>query len=58
MVLMVLLDTFRRIGRMEELHGDSTVWPCSSLDQRSKMEEVVSKMACQRGSDAGQSRRR
>jgi len=27
------------------------------LDQRSKMEAVVSKMACRRGSDTGQSRR-
>jgi len=28
------------------------------LDQKSKMEEVVPKMACRTGSDAGQSRRR
>jgi len=28
------------------------------LDQRSKMEEVVLKMTCRRGSDAGQSTRR
>jgi len=43
---------------VEELHGDSTIGPHPKVDQRPKMEEVVPKMARQRVSDAGQSRRR
>jgi len=45
---------------VEELHGDPTVGPrlkVWTLDQRSKIEEVVPKMARRRGTDAGQSRR-
>jgi len=47
-----------RDGGVEELYGDPTVGPRPDLDQRSKMEEVVPKMARRRGSDAEQSRRR
>jgi len=43
---------------MEELHRGPTVGATpQGLDQRSKMEEVVPKMAHWRGSDAGKSRR-
>jgi len=43
-----------RDGGVEELHGEATP---QGLDQRSKTEEVVPKMARRRGSDAGQLRR-
>jgi len=56
LVVVVLPDPFLNEG-VEELHGDPTVGATpQSLNQRSKMEEVVPKMARRRGSDAGQSR--
>jgi len=57
-VVVVLPGLFRRMG-----HGGTPQRPNSwatpqGLDQRSKMGEVVLKMACWKGSDAGQLRRR
>jgi len=44
---------------VEELHGDPTVKATpQGLDQKSKMEEVVLKIAHQKVSDAGQSRKK
>jgi len=48
-----------RDGGVEDLHRDPNSWATpQDLDQKSKMEEVVLKMARRRGSDAGQPRRR
>jgi len=42
---------------MEKLYGDPTSRTThKGLDQRSKMEELVPKMACRRGSDVGNPR--
>jgi len=67
-VVVVLSDPFQEMERggtprrpkvWTELHGDprSCATP-QGLDQRSKIEGVVPKMAPRKGSDAGQSKRR
>jgi len=56
--LVVITDPFRRMG------AQRTPWRLNSkatpqgLDQRSKMEEVVPKIAHRRGPEAGQSKKR
>jgi len=57
-VVVVLPDPFRGMGAWRNSTETNSRAMPQGLDQRSKMEEVVPKMARRRGSDAGQSRRR
>jgi len=57
-VVVVPPDPFRGMGRGGTTRRPSSRATPQGLDQRSKMEEVVPKMARRRGSDAGQSRKR
>jgi len=55
---VVLPDPFRGMGHGETPRRPNSRGTPQGLDQRSKMKEVVPKMARRRGSGAGQSRRR
>jgi len=57
-VVVVLPYPFRGMGAWRYSTETQQSDHNPGLDQRSKMEEVVPKMARRRGSDAGQSRRR
>jgi len=55
---VVLPDPLRGMGRGGTPGKSNSLATPQGLDQRSRMEEVVAKMAHRRGSDAGQSRSR
>jgi len=59
-VMVVLPDPFRGMEawRNSKETQQSGQAPSQGLDQRSKMEEVMPKIARRRGSDAGQSKKR
>jgi len=57
-VEVVLPDPFREMGRGGTPRRPNSRATPQGLNQRSKMEKVVPKMEHQRGSDAGQSRRK
>jgi len=56
--MMVLPDPFLGMGALRNSMETQQSGHTQGLDQRSKMEEVVLRMARWRGSDAGQSRKR
>jgi len=58
LVVVVLSDPFREMEAWRNSTKTQQLGHAQDLDQRSKMEEVVPKMARRRGLDTGQSRRR
>jgi len=58
MVVVVLPDPFRGLGAWINSTETQQSGHASRSVSEIKMEKVVPKMACRRGSDAGQSRRK
>jgi len=58
LVVLMLPDPFRGLGCGGTPQRPNSRATPQGLDQRSKMKEVVRKIARRRGSDVGQSRRR